>query len=115
MFLDKNNKKNLFNSENEAMNILKSSREQIDNIDNEIVELISQRTLLAKDIVNAKIFLDMDIYDKNREKVIYDKVSKLAIDKNIDKNILIKIMNLLTKLSKDQQKEILKRKKNGKY
>jgi len=113
--LDKINKKNLFNSEDEANIILKNSREEIDKIDNEIISLISKRTFLAKDIINAKIFLDMDIYDKNREKVIYDKVSKLAIDKNIDKNILIKIMNLLTKLSKDQQKEILKRKKNGKY
>ncbi|MDR2967503.1 MAG: chorismate mutase [Methanobacteriaceae archaeon] len=109
------NKKNLFNNEYEAKNILKNSREEIDKIDKEIISLISKRTLLAKDIINVKIFLGMDIYDKNREKVIYDKVSKLAIDKNIDKNILIKIMNILTKLSKDQQKEILKRKKNGKY
>ena len=109
------NKENLFNNEDEAKNILKNSREEIDKIDNEIISLISKRTLLAKDIINAKIFLDMDIYDKKREKVIYDKVSKLAIDKNIDKSILIKIMNILTKLSKDQQKEILKRKKNGKH
>jgi len=109
------NKKNLFKDEYEANNILKNSREEIDKIDYEIIHLISKRTLLAKDIINAKIFLKMDIYDKNREKVIYDKVSKLAIDKNIDKNILINIMNLITKLSKDQQKEILKRKKNGKY
>lgn len=113
--MGKINKEKLFNNEYDAKNILKNSREQIDKIDNEIISLISRRTLLAKDIVNAKIFLDMDIYDKNREKVIYDKVSKLAIDKNIDKNSLIKIMNLLTKLSKDQQKEILKRKKNGKH
>ena len=113
--MGEDNKKNLFNSKHEAQNILKNSREEIDKIDNEIINLISKRTLLAKDIINAKIFLDMDIYDENREKVIYDKVSRLAIDKNIDKNILIKIMNQLTKLSKDQQKEILKRKKNGKY
>ena len=109
------NKKNLFNNESEAKNILNNSREEIDEIDNELINLISRRTSLANDIVKAKIFLNMDIYDKNREKVIYDKVSKLAIDKNIDKNILTKIMNLLTKLSKDQQKEILERKKNGKY
>jgi chorismate mutase len=115
IFLDKINKKNLFDSEIEARYILKNSREEIDKIDNEIINLIANRTLLAKDIINAKIFLDMDIYDKNREKVIYDKVSKLAIDKNIDKNIIIKIIDLLTKLSKDQQKEILERKKNGKY
>jgi len=113
--LKKINKKKLFNNDHEAKNILKSSREEIDKIDSEIINLISKRTLLAKNIVNAKIFLDIDIYDKNREKVIYDKVSKLAIEKNIDKNILIQIMNLLTKLSKDQQKEILKREKNGKY
>ena len=107
--------KKKFKSTDEAKDILKNSREEIDKIDNEIINLISKRTLFAKDIINAKIFLEMEIYDENREKVIYDKVSKLAIDKNIDKNILINIMNLLTKLSKDQQKEILKRKKNGKY
>ena len=109
------NKNQLFKNEIEAKSILKSSREEIDKIDNKIISLISKRTMFAKDIIDAKIFLNMEIYDENREKVIYDKVSKIAIDKNIDKDILIKIMNLLTKLSKDQQREILERKKNGKY
>ena len=49
----------------------------------------------------------MEIYDENREKAIHDKVLKLANEKDIDASILSEIMNMLTILSKNKQKEIL--------
>lgn len=113
--MNKINNEILFKNKDEAKNLLEYSRNRIDEIDNQLIDLISKRNSLAKDIVYSKIFLDMDIYDKNRENIIYDKVSKLAIDKNIDKNILIQIMNLLIDLSKIQQNKILRKRKNGKY
>lgn len=97
----------LFENDDEARILLEKSRKRIDEIDNILVNLISERTSLAKDIVSAKVYLGMDIYDKNREDQIHSKIEKLAEEKNIDTDILSDIMNMLTILSKNKQKEIL--------
>ncbi|PWB86617.1 chorismate mutase [Methanobrevibacter woesei] len=104
-----------FKNEDDARNLLEHSRQLIDDIDNELVDLISRRTSLAKDIVSAKVYLGMEIYDKNREKSIHDKVDKLAIEKNIDKDILNQIIDMLAILSKNEQRKILRRHDDGKY
>ena len=97
----------LFENEDQARSILLASRKRIDEIDNDLVNLISERTSLAKDIVSAKVFLGMEIYDKSREDEVHAKVSKLAQEKNIDDDILGDIMNMLTILSKNKQRELL--------
>jgi len=104
-----------FKNEDDARNLLEHSRQLIDDIDNELVDLISRRTSLAKDIVSAKVYLGMEIYDKNRERSIHDKVDKLAIEKNIDKDILNQIIDMLAILSKNEQRKILRRHDDGKY
>ena len=96
-----------YETEEEAQNVLQASRKRIDEIDNDLVNLISERTSLAKDIVSAKVFLGMDIYDKSREDQVHAKVSRLAQEKNIDDDILSDIMNMLTILSKNKQRELL--------
>ena len=111
--MEKRKKEIFFENEEEALKLLNSSREQIDEIDNKLIDLIYNRTSLAKDIVFAKQYLNMEILDKAREKSIQDKVNKLAADKNIDEDILKEIMNMLTILSKNEQKEILRRNENG--
>ena len=58
-----------YDNEEEAQNVLQASRKRIDEIDNDLVNLISERTSLAKDIVSAKVFLGMEIYDKSREEL----------------------------------------------
>jgi chorismate mutase len=95
-----------FNNEKDAIQLLVDSRKTIDNLDQEIFKLILKRTMIAKDIVSAKIFLGKNIHDEEREKLIYDNIKKLAIEENINKDILLKIMKLLTELSKDFQKNI---------
>ena len=105
--MDKKDIKSLFENEEEAQDILEKSRKRIDEIDNDLVNLISERTSLARSIVLAKVFLGMEIYDKSREEQVHAKVNKLAEDLNIDKSILSDIMDMLTTLSKNRQKEIL--------
>lgn len=93
--------------------ILKDSRKEIDKVDTELIDLIHKRTSLAKDIVTSKIALNMDIYDETREKIIYEKAIKIANEKNLNentKNSIIQIMNILTSLSKTEQKEIIDKK-----
>lgn len=113
--MDCDKKDDLFSNEEEARELLQVSRKRIDEIDNDLVDLIHERTSLAKSIVMAKEFLGMEIYDKNREKDVHAQVLKLANEKDIDEDILSQIMNMLTILSKNKQKEILGRNDDGKY
>ena len=53
-----------FENREDAEVLLKESRERIDEIDNALFDLISQRTALAKDIVFSKDYLGLPIYDK---------------------------------------------------
>jgi chorismate mutase len=102
-----NNDTKLFKSKEDAEKLLNDSRETINKIDQEIINLISKRTSLASDIVSAKIFLNREIFDEKREKLIYEKVKKLAIEKNIDEDIILKIFKSLLDLNKIAQKELL--------
>ena len=115
IFLSKDYEIKSFNSIEEAENLLKESRNRIDEIDNELFDLISQRTSLAKDIVLAKEYLGMPIYDKSREDEIHEKVRKVSEEKDLDVEIIDQILDMLTILNKDEQRKILRRNVNGQY
>ncbi len=104
-----------FNNEKEAKDLLKVSRSRIDEIDNELLDLITQRTSLAKNIALAKDYLGMPIYDKSREDAVHEKIRKFSDENGLDSEIVDQIVNMLTSLSKNEQKEILRRNVDGKY
>ncbi|MDD1773938.1 MAG: chorismate mutase [Methanobacterium sp.] len=93
----------------EALELLEVSRDKIDQIDNQIIELVLQRTSLAKDIGTAKQVLKIDIKNTEREDYIQEKIKRLAKDNNIDENSLLKIMDILMQLNKFEQKKIIRR------
>jgi chorismate mutase len=102
-------KRDLLDLKNAKM-ILQDSREEIDQIDNELIDLIQRRTYLSRDIVLSKLALKKDIFDEKREKFIYEKLEKLANEKNLSqntKNSIFQIMDILINLSKKEQKEII--------
>ena len=105
----------LFNNKKEAEDLLEKSRNRIDEIDNELIDLISQRTSLAKDIVLAKDFLGIPIYDGSREEEIHKKIRRLSEEKGLDADIIDQIIDMLTTLSKIEQNKILRRNVDGKY
>ena len=104
-----------FKNEKEAEILLRESRKRIDEIDNELFDLISQRTSLAKDIALSKEYLGIPIYDKNREDAVHEKIERLSVEKGLDVDIIDQIVNMLTILSKNEQKEILRRNDDGQY
>ena len=110
-----NNDEISFENEKEARILLEESRMRIDEIDNELCDLISERTSLAKGIVFSKQYLGMPIYDESREKAVHEKIEKLAKEKDLDVVIIDQIVNMLTILSKNEQKEILRRNDDGQY
>lgn len=105
--MDENEIRQLFESKEDALNALSQSRKKIDEIDNDLVDLIYERTMLARDVLYSKLFLGMEIYDKSREDEIHEKIVEMALEKGIDPDILSEIMNILTILNKNKQKEIL--------
>ncbi|MBE6501616.1 MAG: chorismate mutase [Methanobrevibacter thaueri] len=104
-----------FENEEEAEILLKESRKRIDEIDNELFDLISERTALASDIVFSKEYLGMPIYDENREKIVHDKIRSWAQENDLDVDIIDQIVDMLTILSKNEQKKILRRNVDGQY
>lgn len=112
-FLNKEYEIKSFNNKKEAENLLNESRNRIDEIDNELFDLIYQRTSLATDIVLAKDYLGLPIYDKKREEEVHKKIEKLADEYGVDRDIIDQIVNMLTILSKNEQKKILRRNVDG--
>ena len=102
-----------FKNKEEAEELLKKSRDRIDEIDNELFDLISQRTSLAKDIALCKEYIGMPIYDKSREDDIHKKIEKFSEENGLDVEIIDQILDMLTILNKNEQKEILRRNVNG--
>jgi chorismate mutase len=93
----------------EALIVLQNSRDKIDEMDEKLIELIEMRTSLARDIVNAKLVLGIPIEDKKREAYIQAKIKEIAREKNIDEINLTRIIKILTDMSKEEQKKILRR------
>ena len=93
----------------EASRLLQTSRTKIDEMDEMLIDLIEKRTSLARDIVNAKLVLGIDIEDKKREEYIQAKIKEIAREKKIDEVSLTRIIKILTDMSKEEQKKILRR------
>ena len=104
-----------FKNKQEAEDLLKKSRIRIDEIDNELFDLISQRTSLANDIALAKDYLGMPVFDKSREEEVHRKVDNLCEELGLDVDIVDQIVDMLTILNKNEQKKILRRNVNGQY
>jgi len=63
---------------------LEELRQEIEEIDKEIIKLIERRTMLAKDIIEAKKKLGLGPVDKERREDILGKVSVMAVEKGLD-------------------------------
>ncbi|HOQ18239.1 chorismate mutase [Methanothermobacter thermautotrophicus] len=92
-----------------AREVLRRSRQKIDGIDRDILDLIASRIALAREIAEAKEVLGMEILDPERELQIIERTRKIARENGIDENKLIELMKILMDLSKTEQKEMLRR------
>ena len=91
----------------EAENLLNNSREKLDIIDEKLVNLTVERTSLAGDIASSKKVLNKDLSDPERESIIHERISKLIENKDIDKEHVFEIFNILFAMSKEEQKKYL--------
>jgi len=78
-------------------------RNRINEIDEQIIELMAERTHFAKEIALLKKALDMPIYNNKREQEIYEKTRKLCEKYDFDHNVALQIMDILIKHNKELQ------------
>ena len=80
-------------------------REEIPNIDREIVELIAQRTYVADTIAQVKDEKGLPTTDEEQEQAVMDRAGENAQRFDVDDNLVKAIFRLLIELNKVEQRE----------
>ena len=80
-------------------------RKEIDNINSEIVRLISKRNKVVKKIGDYKKNKGLEIYDSKREIEILKKIKLLAKKEGLNEKFILRIFKEILKNSKELQKD----------
>jgi chorismate mutase len=80
-------------------------REEIENIDREIVELIAQRTYVAESVARIKRVKDLPTTDEGQEDKVMERAGENAERFDVDANLVKAIFRLLIELNKVEQRE----------
>ena len=86
---------------------LKSIRQEIDQIDNQIVKLLEARMHLVEGVVAYKKASGKPILDTKREEIIFEKVKNRVEDKRYQETIVATFSDIL-KRSRDYQDQNIK-------
>ena len=82
---------------------LNAIRNRINEIDEQLIALMAERTQFAGEIPRLKMALDMPINDEKREREIQEKTRKLCEKYNFNPDLALKILNLLIDYNKEIQ------------
>jgi chorismate mutase len=85
---------------------LKEIRVKIEKIDAHIIDLIEQRTGLAKDVLEAKKAEGKSINDVEQNKVVLERVSNLATERGLAGEEVKRIFDILIKMNIERQHEL---------
>jgi chorismate mutase len=80
-------------------------REEIQQIDQELVELIAQRTYVADTIADVKAEEGLPTTDEDQEQAVMDRAGENAERFDVDSNLVKAIFRLLIELNKVEQRE----------
>lgn len=91
----------------QAQNDLSQLREQINQLDNSILDSLSLRLKVAEEIGNYKKENNLTILQSNRWEEVLERLTQLAIEKQIDPVIIRKIYQLIHQASIDRQNSVM--------
>nr|WP_011323697.1 chorismate mutase [Natronomonas pharaonis] len=80
-------------------------RKEIQSIDQEIVELIAQRTYVAESIAAVKRERGLPTTDESQEEAVMERAGENAEQFDVDANLVKAIFRLLIELNKVEQRE----------
>ena len=83
---------------------LNELREEIEDIDREIVELIARRTYVADTVAAVKEERDLPTTDEGQEERVMDRAGANAERFDVDANLVKAIFRLLIELNKVEQR-----------
>ena len=83
---------------------LEELRDEIEEIDREIVESIERRTYVVESIAEVKKERGMEIHDPKREEVVLDRVAERAEALDVDSEDVREVFELLMDISKKEQR-----------
>ncbi len=89
---------------------LKLLRDEIDELDRDLIEILAQREAKTKEIAALKFLENISIYQKERWLDILNKTQNFAQEKQIDKNFINQIYRLLHQESLKIQHQVFKEK-----
>lgn len=92
------------------MTKLESCRNEIDQIDEEIIKLYEKRMEIVKEVINYKLDNNIEILDSSREEKMLNK-NLTKISKDEYKKYYKDVLTGFLKASKEMQKDILDAKK----
>ncbi len=85
---------------------LKEIRAKIEKLDTHILNLIEQRTALARDVLEAKKAAGMPINDVEQNRVVLDRVANAATERGLDGEEVKRIFEMLIKMNIERQHEM---------
>ena len=80
-------------------------REEIEQIDRELVELIAQRTYVATAVADVKEERGLPTTDEQQDDAVMDRAGENARRFDVDANLVKAIFRLLIELNKVEQRE----------
>lgn len=83
---------------------LEDLRQEIADIDRELVDLIARRTYVANTIAEVKAERGMPITDEGQEEVVMERAGRNAERFEVDANLVKAIFRLLIELNKVEQR-----------
>ncbi len=83
---------------------LEELREEIQEIDRDIVELIARRTYVADSIARVKESRELPTTDERQEERVMDRAGANAEQFDVDSNLVKAIFRLLIELNKVEQR-----------
>ncbi|MHA1975870.1 MAG: chorismate mutase [Candidatus Hodarchaeales archaeon] len=78
-------------------------RSHLSDIDQQIIELISQRISLVPDITRYKKEHNISIFQPEREKQMHSKYWKLAVEKRINPEIIRQVFEIIIEETRNLQ------------
>ncbi|MGQ4555635.1 chorismate mutase [Halobellus sp. GM3] len=94
-----------YDSDAEEEPSLEELREEIEDIDREIVDLIARRTYVADSIAQVKDERGLPTTDEGQEERVMERAGRNAEHFDLDSNIVKAVFRLLIELNKAEQRE----------
>ena len=94
-----------YDSDAEEEPSLDELREEIEDIDREIVDLIARRTYVADSIAQVKADRDLPTTDESQEERVMERAGRNAEHFGLDSNLVKAVFRPLIELNKVEQRE----------